>query len=178
MTGLQIFAILQLLLAFNVSTSTVATVQAILETPNATTTVVAPILITPVQNTPTPVFQFNGTIQPMPEVPAPVDKSEIVVEVSRVKESSESTPFGYYFLKVSVLNSEGITTPIKESENPRQNISMEVGGVIESRFIDTQTHRESKVWFHTFGFEPGSVGVHSITFTSGNLTKTITVEVK
>src|SRR3990167_7038109 len=78
LTLIQIGAILQLLLAFNVPIPTVNTVEAILMAPHATTTIVAPIIITPSKEeaTITPIFQFGGvvepTIEPIPIIPEPV----------------------------------------------------------------------------------------------------------
>ena len=84
LTALQIFCILQLLLAFDVSTSTVATVQAILEAPYATTTIVTPITTTPpVQNSPTPVFQFSGVVEPIPRKPLALIVRADIEEVAK-----------------------------------------------------------------------------------------------
>ena len=62
----QIAAILQLLLAFNVPIPTVNTVEAILMAPHATTSIVAPIIISPTKEEAlvVPVFQFGGVVEP------------------------------------------------------------------------------------------------------------------
>ena len=82
LTLAQIAAILQLLLAFNVPTPTVNTVEAILMAPHATTTIVTPVIITPSkEEVPIiPIFQFGGVVEsqpvvevaPEPIVPQPV----------------------------------------------------------------------------------------------------------
>ena len=74
LTLIQIGAILQLLLAFNVPIPTVNTVEAILMAPHATTTIVAPIIITPSKEEApiTPIFQFSGIVEPAPITPEPV----------------------------------------------------------------------------------------------------------
>src|SRR3990167_11199522 len=89
LTLIQIGAILQLLLAFNVPIPTVNTVEAILMAPHATTTIVAPIIITPLKEEApiVPIFQFGGVVESQPVVevaPEPVVVAPLEPIISNV----------------------------------------------------------------------------------------------
>lgn len=142
------------------------------EIANANKTAEQPVILPVVQ--PVAPLPFNqptyGSIQPME------DKSEIVVTlVSTSKpDAINSMPFGEYGYNVAVLNSEG------------KNIEMaEITFVGEDNVYPQKTRKADSIsatgmkdWTGTFSYAPTSKGMKTLTFTSGTLTKTLTLDVQ
>ncbi len=181
MSTLSIIAFLSFLQAFNVPAPTIQTVSDILYASQASTTQVQ--ATTTLQATPT--GEATVTVQNPP--PAPTfgailltmeDKSEITVEVTKVREESSDYPLGVYFLKVRVLDQNGKTTPIPKGQAPFQDVSMTYNGIIENKKIDGKQTSESTDFYHTFAFYPAQKGLQQVVFASGNLTKQVSIDVQ
>lgn len=104
-------------------------------------------------------------------VPQPVDKSEITAEVIRgpFGYRIDDQPYGIYFIKVSMIGSDGryvINNPIRmQSNNDKDNLKI------------NNSSDEIRNAGETFGYYPTSAGLKTLTFTSGNLSKSITINV-
>lgn len=125
-------------------------------------TPVQPVTVQPVQ---APVV--GGIITPM-------DKSEILVtETSHIKPNKTLTGFDGWSFRVSVLDKDGnytrstIVANIPDTFGD-QNLIKEAGN---------QSGTNKGDWSADFSFYPKSKGQKTLTFTSGNLTKSIVVEV-
>lgn len=137
---------------------------------NAATTTPTPVpTISPmtVQDV-TPQPTFGAIIQP--PMPAPQDLSGITV-------STDTDTKNEYAFKVSVLDTNGkhiLKAPI--------TISIPTHTFPEWYTMNRETNGQSTTgsadWKTTFGEINLPKGTHDVTFTSGNLTKTITLEVK
>lgn len=130
---------------------------------------ITPDIIQQVINT-TPVFSGTPPQAPMPT--QPIDQSAITIEnLGQIKKPNWDpemvAPFGMYWLKVKVLDSNGQT---KRAYSPKdlQPISMTIDGKTEDQKIDAidsegQTYR-------IFSILPMATGTIHAIFNSGNLT--------
>lgn len=141
-----------------------------------------------VQNT-TPVFGATPSPSPAPSpvptpsptpTPAPIDRSDILIKLTgpfNYGDSVNNTPYGNYTVRVSVLDSSGNYTR-------NELIVMDAPDNIYKNTGDTEKYpnaistNNGNDWFAGFSYVPTSLGSKTLTFTSGNLTKSITIEIK
>lgn len=119
-----------------------------------------------------PTFGVQSTIQ---SVIIPVmDKSEIKTTVTKIKQGNSDAPFGVYFVKVEVLGTDGNNiNGLDVTMNAQDNLFSP-----ETEKIDTVLTLGSKGYYHTFVFQPTSVGTKTIDISSNNMNKSVTVEVQ
>ena len=174
MTIAQITAILSILMAFGVPQVTVNQVHDILIPSTASTTSITnvPVVITPiVENQPV----YFGSIQPVisPVISPLVDKSEIKVVSIRMMDSHfdpRNTPFGQAWFFVAVLDSEG-----KNEYDANVTMTSSDGIILTRPTSNSDKAINNDDWKAYLYYIPKSAGDKDITFTSGDLTKTITV---
>lgn len=149
-----------------------STTQELTETGTTSAPIVAPIETPPVQNQVVPPT-FSGTITS--PAPMPQDLSAITVKVA--------TSGGRFTFSVSVLGSDGNAiqnAPIHMEAPDLVPIANKTG--ITDRFAtDQDGNPPQNNWYTTFsygGLQVLTKGSQDITFTSGNLTKTITINVQ
>lgn len=124
--------------------------------------------------TPAPVVPAPGGIL---TVSMPVDQSAITAEViNRSKpDAGNDSPYGEYQIQVRVLNASGVTvkgTPIA-MDAPNNLYSNP-----DSRTLDTVASKETgNDFYHVFVYNPTKAGPATLTFTSGNLTQLLTLNV-
>lgn len=125
-------------------------------------------------------IQQNTAPAPVVVVPvvAPVDKSAIVVKIEEASNSSKTTetPYGEYPITVSVLNSKGAYSTDASVTFARPSDDMNV--VWNQANTKNINGVNNGVWSVPFTYIPSTPGTKTLTFTSGSLTKTVTVEVK
>ncbi len=168
----QINAIVSLLQAFNVDAQTITLVYNDL---TATTTTSAVIHLDPIL-TPQVTTQSTGSspTNDVIQIPMPQDQSAItVVELPPSgHDPANGIPYEVLSFKVRVLDTNGATVdnaPVSMSVN---------GAVVESRIVDTVYSPETKNdHYTTFQYTPQDAGSYTFTFTSGNLTKEVTVAI-
>lgn len=133
----------------------------------ATTT--APVTQAPIQTTIQPTFGSITTNQPT------MDKSALLVTpiytpTTQGRGPSEGMPFGQYGFEVSVLDSDG---------NYIKNAAVTLTSDLAP---DTQYTKDADSgvgkWGRGFNYVPQTVGQKTLTFTSGNLTQTIVLNVQ
>lgn len=130
--------------------------------------------VTPVQTVQQPTF--GGIIVPME---TPIDKSAIIAELLKVTKDADTPYFGNYILKVSVLNANGeYVNKAEVSMSAPEDYFQTVGQNKESRFTEARQNNDDKNWYVTFPYIPMTQGAKDITFTSGNLSKTVTINVQ
>ena len=186
MTNAMIIAILSLLLAFGVDVPTVNNVRAILTKTQATTTPIAnvPVTVAPViENEPVYFGSTNPTVYNPPTQPAPVVESVAMKELKilNVDEfpSANDSPFGAFTLRVAVVE-DGKYEKFTEITMNAPDVSTTpeyVNGKITKK-ANTETGNHEGNWHAGFSYIPTSAGEKIITFTSGDLTKTVKIFVK
>jgi len=158
-----------------------------IQTPVVTQPTNPPVTTTPTP-TPTPTPPQNGSIAPVAE--APVDKSEIVVLTTKsLPDPAGGMIYGAFNFKITVLNKDGKSafgTPVKvsfpsdaiyprnENKTPEEDLkdNSNINKTLNGKASDEAEH-----WYTSFQYIPATTGTKTITFTSGNLTKSVTVEV-
>ncbi len=125
-------------------------------------------LTTPTQSTAPQTAQttplFGATIQTTQTMPT--DQSSITIGQTKMA-PNESYPNGYFVLKVAVLDSNGV--PVNKAP-----ITMQFGSTTQNATTDTLYGPNNANYFHNFNFFPQDASA-TITFTSGNLTNSITI---
>ena len=174
MTLIQIFAFLSVLTAFGVPQPTIDQIHKILIPENTTPVVLVPTTITPViQDAP---IYFGSTAPviptPPPIVVAPVvesivmDKSEIIVVETRQRPSNPTgnQPFGsvLFILKVVDIDGGDITKSAQ--------VTMQAPNNIYGESVQASNTGSGNLFY-----VPTTGGEKTITFTSGELTKEITL---
>ena len=103
-------------------------------------------------------------------IPSPItDKSEIIINPDR-EYKDYYTKIGHYIFKVYVLGKKGQT---------REGASISVTS--NDNFYPnygTNSKDEDGNWYASFNYSPVSVGLHTITVKSGELTKSIQLDIK
>ncbi len=173
MSTASIIAFLAFLLAFNVPAPVIQNVSTILYASQASTTAIqatTTLQATPtggasvtVQNT-TPQPTFGGIIQAM-------DQSQITIGVE--KEIWSGYDNGVYTLTIRVLDSNGDT--VKNAPIHMESDSLKVGLYKTDSSTNALTSKESNDWWQVMYYFPPSPGSHTVTVTSGSLSKEITV---
>jgi len=170
MTALQVAAIIQLLLAFNVPAQTVKEVQSLLTPATAlvASSTVQVVITPPLESAQAPQI-FGGTIQAMPEPTPQEDKSEVKIV------SWDVNARGEYAFVLAVLDTNG-----KYLQTPITMTAPEAAPAWEQRVKtpNGESITNKADWTTTFVYTPKAKGEHIITFTSGNLTKSITIDVE
>jgi hypothetical protein len=175
-TTAQVNAIISLLQAFNVDAQTIDLVYNDL---TATTTTGAILQLTST-STPQVTIQpqaTGGTITPTNQpILMPQDQSAVTViqqstpQLSH-KDPVNGIPYGTLQFQVRVLDANGATVD-------KAPVTMSANGTTETRTIDTVLSPETKDDHYTqFQFTPQQIGTYIFTFTSGNLSKDIIVNV-
>lgn len=144
----------------------------------------------PVQNNENVIYvpYYAGTA---PQVQKPMeDKSGITVNIVNTTEKDviNSVPFGTYTIRVRVLDTDGNSTCGTYCDNPRDvnatkvPISMNApdnqGGDIVEKVIDGKETPKSKDYYTSFLYVPTKKGNKNLTFTSGDLTKDLEINVQ
>lgn len=147
------------------------------EIAKANQTATTPIVIntvTPVQTVQQPTF--GGIITPME---TPIDKSAIIAELFKIDKDPAWSYFGMYTLKVSVLNAKGeYVNKAEVTMSAPEDYLQTVGQNKESRFTEARQNNDDKNWYVTFPYIPMTQGSKNVTFTSGNLSTSITINVQ
>lgn len=171
--------------------SLIGVVQASPNTPaNAFVNFLIAFTVDPVESLPvlgalsTQVTNLTNQIKIMSDVKTPVvvpvvDKSDILVEVyynGVGKDPANNIPFGQWAWDIQVLDNEGnyIKGASVTASFPSDNLYGEQA--IET--TKNVRNVDSKKWFAGFSYLPKTIGTKTITFTSGSLSKSVTVEVK
>ena len=154
-----------------------STEQEIVETGTTTAPVVAPLetpSTAPVYNPPQPQT-FGATIPVMP-----IDKSEIVVVQSKGNVSSDF-PHGQIIFTVTVTDTEGKPNASTVDSVGNLDKTVSVTMTVPDTFNDknlNDTRITNPFGQAVFGYIPKTTGTKDIIFTSGNLTKQITINVE
>lgn len=129
-------------------------------------------------------IQQNTTITPKPAIIVPMDKSEILISNISIKkfgdqpgESGDNvSKTRYITLDLQQINSEGeyIKKPSISRSFTKDGESLSFVDTSGS-IVDTNDSSKYGINYRFDGLEPG---MYTITFTSGNLTKTITINVQ
>lgn len=147
------------------------------EIANQNKTVTNPVIIdtvAPVQTIQQPTF--SGIMTPME---TPIDKSGITAELMKIYKDSETPYFGQYIFKVSVLNEKGeYVNNAEVAMSAPEDYFQTVGQNKETKFTNDRKNNDDKNWYLTFGYVPMTQGTKNVTFTSGNLSTTITINVQ
>lgn len=120
------------------------------------------------------------------EVPV-VDRSELVVTANTPskKDPENNVPYGEFSFFVSVLDKDGnhtegaLVTPTYPSDNLYTQLGKTgLGQDAGAKKTTNRSNADIKDWNAGFTYHPTTVGTKTITFTSGSLTKSVTVEVQ
>ena len=160
---------------------------------------IAPDPIIQIQNTLQQIQQDIQKIQqnamPLPLVPEG-DKSEIFVEFSKIVDRNycsipdmPCTPYGEYEFKICVLDKSGksikdvvvkMGAPDNDVLIDSQNKEKEIYNTLfwaDTWRLESHEHADGKLWGVAFRYRPQTSGTKTIIFTSGNLSKSITIDV-
>lgn len=148
------------------------------EIAKANQTAINPVVIntvTPVQTVQQPTF--GGIITAME---TPVDKSEIIAEQIGYSKDADTPYFGDYSFKVSVLNAKGeYINKAEVTMSAPEDFYKSVGQENSKRLTENQNGNPADgKWYTTFGYIPMTKGTKNVVFTSGSLSKTITINVQ
>lgn len=147
------------------------------EIAKANQTATTPVVINnvaPVQTVQQPTF--GGIITPM-------DKSDIVIDSIRFLQTNDPqrSPNGEWIIVVRVLNSNGDDEKdaIVKMDAPDDVVNIKEKHIDQMGYVRDAEGNITRTKYSTFfNFAPNSTGDRPITFTSGNLSKTITINVK
>lgn len=116
-------------------------------------------------------------------VVVPIDKSEIVIDSTRFLQTNDPqrSPNGEWIIVVRVLNSNGDDEKdtIVKMDAPDDVVNIKEKHIDQMGYVRDAEGNITRTKYSTFfNFAPNSTGDRPITFTSGNLSKTITINVK
>lgn len=134
---------------------------------------IAPLVVGTPEPSPQPIPSPVPSPQPAPTptptpAPVPVVSKRIEVETTYInnRDPAYNEPYGTYLFKTSLINSAG--------KNLKEPITMSYKGIDYTRIAEDLSGRAAKDnWHHTFTIVPQATGTQSVTFTSGEATKTV-----
>lgn len=170
--------------------SLIAVVQASPNTPaNAFVGLLIAFTVDPVEGLPvlgalsTQVTNLTNQIKIMTDVKTPVevpvvDKSDLLVETYQNgvgKDPANNIPFGQWTWNIRVLGADGAY--VKDAQIVATLPNDNLYGAEQTNETKNETGNKKEDWYAGFSYLPKTIGTKTITFTSGEFSKSVTVEV-
>jgi peptidoglycan hydrolase-like protein with peptidoglycan-binding domain len=127
----------------------------------------------------------QNTTPPTPPTPVPeIDKSDLLVQQIGLskRDPTNNAPYGEYSFRVSVLDKNGkyrndaIVTVQLPSDDLYEVLQKQTSSP-RTRTVNAVTSSPLNDWYVVFSYVPTTTGQKTLTFTSGPLTKSLTIQV-